>query len=225
MWPFFLIAATATAGVGVYVLMRKGILGDRVVLYTSAFPEARRIVEELLGGWHAYPADTPADVISAVSRHGSIARLVWIGHGAPTWFFNSQYGVRLANLDRIAAAIGPRLAPGAVVGLAGCAAARGPGEAGEWAVDAFEDGGADSFAGLLRDTLVGNTWAPFGEVRSHSVGGHVTYNPSARYFPIKRSAFGRPGRSLMRERGETDWRRWRDSFTGGDAEQWMLGLD
>ena len=223
---------TAVLGAAGYGLVQSGVLGDKVVIYDATVPETTRRVNVALRGWHRYSSGRGLDALAAIRRHPRISRLMLIGHGAPGWTFNSSWGITAGppgpdgvSLDQFARELAPRLAPGAIIGLAGCSNARTFDEApagAERGLWAFSDGGQRSFAGRFRDILSRYSYVPFAEIRGHSDRGHITYNPTGRTFRIGWLHIGKPGKTV--KPFYRSWQEWNNGFVGSEAERWILGL-
>lgn len=212
--PWYLLApAILAAGVAGYMALRR-LGGDKIVLIQRRLGDANYIARELVPqGYQVYFVETPQDVLDAIADHRLISRVTIVSHGGPDWVLN-----RGLTYDLLARALGPRLAYGAVVGLAGCSGGRSSQEPSEWTAQAFMPGGVGSYAWNLALSL----WmygAPSSvEVRAHAVRGHTMANPSGRIFMVGNRA---PGRSVMPV-GE-DMQAFISRFGGEPAAAWILG--
>jgi hypothetical protein len=227
MWYIVIPAAGAVGAAFAWWGIKRGAFGDKLVLYDPAVSEAARVArEEVPTTWYKYPVQSGQDVLAATSQHSRISRLIIVSHGAPDWMINPTTGITLRGLGLapagLARALRWRLVTGAVIGLAGCSAARSYSEAGVWGPEAFGPGGAQSLAGAIRDAIAANGIHLGVEVRGHTLSGGVTANPSARTCRVGRP--GAPCASVMQEAGETDWQRWVNTFYGERAQRWVLGL-
>lgn len=210
MW-FFVLPALGISAIGAYYLFR----GDKVVLYDPRISDALVNINAYVPTWTRYPVQSAQDAINATSNHNRISKWVLIAHGGPNWILD-----RALSPEVLGQTLGPRLTHGATVGLAGCSTVRSPWEPSDWTPQAFEDGGADSYGGRLRDSIYANSGPWFGEVRGHGIQGHTLYNSSGRSLAFNEP--GAPGRTVRSPR--YDWRQWIDYFTGERAARWLLGI-
>ena len=177
------------------------------------------------------------DVLRAIEQAPSrLGVVVLVGHGTATKFFSpARYGIRVGSTSLpawisaqdFARALAAKLAPGAIVSLAGCSAARSPREPSGWVIDTGWHGGADSLAGHMRDALF--EAGASGEVRAHVVTGTTLLNPQGRTFYIDRRYVRRPGVHIMALAGRSqprefgDYTGWNNYAQGRIAMGWMLG--
>ena len=192
-------------------------LGARVIIYADrgdGSAEFRRAAEWAAGALntrYVYPSGAAEDFLGNIRRHPRIARFVWIGHGTTQGLFASG-GLSIrgeSDLAVLANELAPRLALGAIVGLAACNAGSDRGQA-TWDANAYEDGGAQSFAAGLRDGIARKApWLVLGEVRAHTAPGHTTRNPAARAFPFREAGRAGRGANLVAK--------------GIDPERWIVG--
>jgi hypothetical protein len=205
---------TASSPVVVYADTGEGAgyfreLGQRIAqLYnTRAFPYLRfSDLENILAGMTE-----------------PVGPLVLLGHGTTSAFYS--------NLDRpsavdVARVIAPRLAAGGVVGLAGCRAGANPGEP-DWAPESYGPGGAQGYAGQLRDALVREGARGAFQVRAHSTTGDATANPAVRVFSSAPGTRGESAIDLLW--GDGAWAlpanrsAWTTAFRGLLAEAYISG--
>ena len=216
MWRLLLAPAVITASVGgVLYFTRRG---DKMVLYTTAFGDAANVaLNTMPGDWYKAPFDSANQVLELIENHsGKLSRSVIIAHGGEDWFYS-----RSLTPSALGSVLGPRLASGGIVGLAGCSAGRSPAEQAAWAASAFGPGGANSYAAGLRDEIQAHGGPYLGEVRAHVLEGHTVANSSGRYFPFRQ--VGQPGIGVMPV--GYGWQRWVDDFTGERAYLWITGQD
>lgn len=189
--------------------------GKKLVLYTTAFAEGAAIARnEMNSSWEKLAFVSTDDLLAKLRRYGRLSRVVIIAHGGPDWFFD-----RSLTTARLGGALGPRLTEGAIVGLAGCSTGRSPRMPNVWDAAAFGPGGADSYAAELRDAIRAAGGPYLGEVRAHTLVGHVTANSSGREFAFAR--VGQPGEPWKPV--GIDWQYWVDTKTGLPAHEWIIG--
>lgn len=233
-WLTVLGAAAGAAAIAWGLLRVLAPKGTPLILWQTTAAEAaefRRVASVIAGvlpGARVVGVSSVADINRAIAAvPGKLGPVVLVGHGTTRTFFPG-FGVTPEALARVLA---PRLATGAIVGLAGCRAGGDPGSA-DWEAASFGPGGSRSFAALLRDALV-IAGAPWGvEVRAHSTTGGAAANPAARAFPVSRSQIGQPGESALdRVLGAGAWaddavrRRWTSAVRGDVASLWIAGYD
>ena len=166
----------------------------------------------------------------------SLDRVVVCCHGYQDRLVRAFWGVhsdrgkaalpKWCSLDQLCATLGPKLLQqDVVVSLAACNAARDPDVPKGWGAEAYVDGGARSFAALLRDGLLPH--CPEVVVLGHTQAGHTTGNPSGREF---RAPAGSPGRGILpmawgadAPESATLRRQWANRVKGAMAERWMMG--
>jgi hypothetical protein len=189
--------------------------GAQVCIYQGGPPPAdwatfRGVCDHMwqYRGFERHRARSRADVQRIIAHYPSIARLVLAGHGH-TDYFMTQWGPALSvNPRQLASYLRGRVAPGAVISLAGCSAGRAADEP-ESYVGAVTAGGANSFAGQFRDELATAGAPHTAEVRAHTTRGHTTENPRARVFRVTDQ--GRDGRPVQLAQGP-------------EAERWILAM-
>lgn len=208
-WVLIIPGVLLAGGAGLWWLLS----GTKVVLYTTVFAEGANIARNYMDdSWSKQSFASTTDLLRKLEGYARIKRLVIIAHGGPDWFFD-----RSLTPEVLGRVLAPRLAQGAIVGLAGCSAGRGPGESTVWEAEAFGDGGAQSYAGRLRDALALAGGPYLGEVRANTLSGHVTFNPTGRVF-----AFAAPGEA-GRSWASGDWAVWMEAQRGMPAHHWMTG--
>ena len=202
------------AAVGASGLVVSSMFGSKVVFYANQgegvaeFRRAGAWAGQALRTSAVHPIGTAADFLSTIRSYPRIARFVWVGHGTTTSLFvGGGLRVRGGDIDVLAEELAPRLALGAIVGLAACSAAADPGQSG-WNAETYSDGGAQSLAGTLRDGIFRRApWLLLGEVRGHTAAGNTIANPAGRYFPLREP--GRPGHGI--------------DLRSSDPERWIVG--
>lgn len=100
-------------------------------------------------------------------------------------------------------AIGPVLSTDVKVIIYACGVARGTKEDESWTKGTMEGGGADSFAGQMRDAAV-DAGLTNAEVWGHTTTGHATRNPALRFFSAA-SGKGAEGQSYVSARIFDEW--------------------
>lgn len=148
---------------------------------------------------------TRDELTRVLRQYPRYSRLVMAAHGDPSWFFAGFGGINAAYFARN---LEGRIAPNAILSLAGCRAGANPGEPERWTGD-VGDGGEDGISGLLRDALVLAGAPTSAEIRAHTTTGHTTENPRARKFRFAHA--GQPGTAVPLQQGE-------------QAERWILGM-
>jgi hypothetical protein len=156
-------------------------------------------------GYERHGVRDRAALQRALTQYDSYSRLVMAAHGDPSWFFAGFGGI---NAPWTARQLRGRIAPGAVISLAGCRAGADPGEPERWTGDVGA-GGARGYSGQLRDLLVDAGAPTSAEIRAHTTTGHTTENPRARVFPFSRR--GQPGNPVALAQGP-------------EAERWILAM-
>lgn len=235
------IGAAVMFGFGVYVLLRRSVGGDNVVLYVSegsGAGEFRSSGERIAAniGAAVYPVRNAQDVIDAVRHHAKIRNLVLLGHGTTTQFIRpGTAGIRVGNdalptwmsTATFAQEVGLRMTRNGVIGWAGCSAASNPGEA-NWSTT-YGPGGERSFIAFVRDDMARIPGMAGGiEHRGHGAPGHTTANPGARTCYVDD-----PGSVCTSELDElwgtgaheTRRNEWVSAFQGNPAEAWISGAD
>lgn len=194
MWRFIVAGATLV-GMGLLALRRlvPSMSGPTVTLYQAegtGSAEFRRAAQNtvLIHQARTYPVRNGSEIRAALAElPQGTRRLIMIGHGAWTMFFDTpnHKGLRSNGPDAypdwisettVASMIARKLAPGFIVSLAGCSTAIEP----------------DHLAGKLRDALV-RAGAPFGEVRGRLARGSTQGNPHVASFTVAAESVGRPG--------------------------------
>lgn len=203
------------AAVGAGGLVVSSMLGSKVVFFANQgegaaeFRRASTWAGQALRTRAVHPIGTAADFLATIRSYPRISRFVWVGHGTTTSLLVGGGGLRVrgGDIDVLAEELAPRLALGAVVGLAACSAAADPGQSG-WNAETYSDGGAQSLAGTLRDGIFRRApWLLLGEVRGHTAAGNTIANPAGRRFPFRE--VGRPGHGL--------------DLRSGSPERWIVG--
>jgi hypothetical protein len=204
---------------------------------------------------------TGEEIIAGINRFTNITRCIILAHGGPTILFwkrpqgSGQGGIK-SNLMRnqagfitvsaFAEALGPRMGPNCVIGLAACKAGMGAAENTEWnnrypgrrgppAEDAqarFQylhgETGQDSIAAKIRDAL--KRYRSDFEVRAHRTTGEAVQNPYCITFygghpvgsvvrSLAVSVYGPPPSTGL----QTWLSRHYDEWHGDRARQWILG--
>jgi hypothetical protein len=216
--------------------VREDSPGDRAIFRRNAAVAGRVL------GVTPVPIRSGQDVLEAIRRSpGDLGTVVLVGHGTQTSFFEPRsFGIRARGSDSLPAwlsaetfarELARKARRGVIVSLAGCSAGASPAEYRDPST-VSGDGGADSLAGIIRDTLQrAGVGGEGGEVRAHTTQGTVLMNPQGRTFKIKSVEVGRPGRHIMgmtwgREaldtRSPVEWQRF---ARGNVATRWMLGGD
>jgi hypothetical protein len=159
-------------------------------------------------GYNQHRARSRSDVQQIIGSYPSIARLVLAAHGATEYFFG-QWGSGLSiSAPQLAEYLRGRIAPNAVISLAGCSAGRSDEEPERYEGE-IGIGGARSFAGMLRDQLAATGSPGSAEIRAHTTRGPTTENPRGRVFRL--SEVGQGGRPISVARGP-------------EAERWILAM-
>lgn len=120
------------------------------------------------------------------------------GHTTSISYGGGGHQLRIADLEALTTAIADALSPQLRVILYACNTGRNanPVEAAEWMHTSLYEGGSMSFAGALRDCLVGRGKSEC-EVWAHTTAGHTTYNCALRVFR-GRDGVGSPGVAFAR---------------------------
>jgi hypothetical protein len=189
--------------------------GSQVCIYQGGPPPSdwatfRGVCDDLhqYYGFSKHRARSRADVERIIAHYPAIARLVLAGHGH-TDYFMTQWGTGLSlQPSQLASYLRGRVAPNAIISLAGCSAGRAAGET-ESYTGAITVGGADSFAANFRDQLSIAGAPGSAEVRAHTTRGHTTENPRGRVFRV--SERGQGGRPIQ-------------VAQGAEAERWILAM-
>jgi hypothetical protein len=213
--------------------------GETVLFVQQGVPEDgefRRVARTLaqLTGVQPRFVRTPREILESLRGVPTIKRFIEHGHGAPRGMMvgSGQRGVRNPGRDTsnqmsvrtFARFLAPRLVPDFVIGLNSCSAGADPGR-NAWGPQSYQPGGAQSFAGALRDELV-RAGAPRGEVRANAARG-THGNPAGRVFTVDPAHVGRPGMPLIHAtwgRG-ADTRAWARAVQGARAYRWISGGD
>jgi len=156
----------------------------------------------------ATPAPATITPLPGTGPH-LIRTLALFTHGTNDWI-SVGGGITSKGAEKVIKSISPALTNDVKIIIYGCSAARGSTErAGAWENSTMSSGGADSLAAKVRDALVdaGKTKAV---VWSHTEVGHVTRNPSLRFF---NAGFGKG----------TDGRSFADAFIFGLEKVTALG--
>jgi hypothetical protein len=185
-----------------------------------------------------YPAKNAQDIMDAIKRHGKIGRLILVSHGSRSgWLRPGTAGIRVGgdslptfvSVDTLAKELAPRLVDGSIIAFAACSTAAEPGEPPGWEPPLFGPGGANGFAGKLRDALSAQPGIASGiDIRGHTTVGHTTENPAVRHFPVGADKAGKPGISVLDEQwGAGAYKdrslEWNHFFQGEKAEAWLIG--
>ncbi|MBI5880900.1 hypothetical protein HZB90_02100, partial [archaeon] len=185
-----------------------------------------------------YPAKNAQDIMDAIKKHGKIGRLILVSHGSRAgWLRPGTSGVRVGpdalptfvSVDTLAKELAPRLVDGSIISLAACSTASEHGEPPGWEPPLFGPGGANGFAGKLRDALSAQPGIATGiDIRGHTTVGHTTENPAVRHFPVGADKAGKPGISVLDEQwGAGAYKdrslEWNHFFQGEKAEAWLIG--
>lgn len=252
-----LAVGTAAAVVAGIAIKRANDRREHIAIYVTGRrasgqqvePEFRLAANSLGGLINAtiYGAGTGQAILDALRGHDHIERLTLFGHGAPESFMlPGVSGIRVGrsqlpawvSVEDLAAAIGPKLRAGAIIGLAGCAAGANPGQERDWNT-AYQPGGENSFAARLRDALSRIPGIAQGiEIRAHTRTGHTTANPSAIIFRVGPDYIGTPGTPVIDEKWGTgtssdtaNQQHFAGEFRAGaqqrrsPADKWMVGED
>lgn len=193
-------------------------------------------------------------ILDVVATSSNIERVIIFAHGFPDHIgfqgvnpegggissrpFSPRAVPSYSKLRDFCLLLGPRLAPQPIIGLAACTCAISNAE---WRDKAkrpdetpqdhiyrtqYADGGADSFAGLIRDYLC--PFQPGVEVRAHKTSGTAHANPSLAFFRSPARSVGRglcvALRGAMPADHQNLWfQSWRQEWTGEVAAQYITG--
>lgn len=155
-------------------------------------------------GYQRHGVRSRDELQRVLQQYPSYSHLVMAAHGDPSWYFA---GFGSINPEWMARQLNGRITANTIISLAGCRAGADPGTPEYESVP----GGANSFAGRLRDLLLQQGAPAGGQIRAHTTTGHTTENPFARSFQLANSNVGQAGRDVALERGEP-------------AEQWILAM-
>jgi hypothetical protein len=241
--PLIAVAGVSALAFGSFLLIRRfPVHKNPLVIYQGVCPgsgEIRRVAEGLANRISAptVPVSNAAEFLEVLNGRSNISPLIIVGHGTGRALLRPgvsgiQRGrdelPRYISIVTAARALAPVLARNFVIGINACKTGA------NWEtptqVPVYSSGGANGFAGRLRDALL-DAGAPRGEIRANAAVG-IHGNPTGRTFYVSPEYRGTPGISLINSKwgeGSAENRilrnAWPSNVRGELALRWMAGGD